>query len=194
MKSANLLKVANATFTPTSAIRKATASNFIVTEHNGDWYALALLRAADKNPEPNHWGLPGGGVEEEETLLEGAIRETAEEAGYRTDQPVIAPIALVPAPDKGKQYLYTMTYVQRPFVPDLAGDPSHEHQDYKWVRLSQWPEPAHARVKALIESVGVAELETIAKQLKSRAESQNLNPGFFTSEESDLDFDVALER
>ncbi len=194
MKKENLYEVANATFTPTSAIRKATASNFIVTEHNGQWYALALLRAPDKSPEPNRWGLPGGGVEKNETLLEGAIRETAEEAGYRTDQPVIAPIALVPAPDKEKQYLYTMTYTNKAFVPDLEGDAGHEHQDYKWVRLSQWPRPAHSRVKALIESVGVAELEKTARELKARAQDLNLEPNFFVSEESDLDFDVALER
>lgn len=194
MKSANLYEVANATFKPTPAIRKATASNFVVTEHNGEWYALALLRAPNKTPEPNRWGLPGGGVEDHETLLEGAIRETAEEAGYRTDQPVIAPIALVPAPEKGKQYLYTMTYVDRPFVPDLEGDAGHEHQDYKWVRLSQWPSPGQTRVKALIESVGVAELEKTARQLQTRAQDLSLAPGFFSPEESDLDFDVALER
>lgn len=194
MKTEKLIKAANATFTPTETIRKTTASNFIVTEHNGEWFALALLRAPDKNPEPNRWGLPGGGVEKEETLLEGAIRETAEEAGYHASQPVIAPIALVPTPDKGKQYLYTMTYVEKPFVPDLAGDPSHEHQDYKWVRLAHWPEPSHSRVRALIESVGVAELENCAKELRQRAREELLDPEAFMTEESDLDFDVVLER
>lgn len=63
MKRKKLLAIANDTFTPTSEIQKTTASNFIVTKHEGDWYALALQRASDKQPEPNHWGLPGGGVE-----------------------------------------------------------------------------------------------------------------------------------
>ncbi len=166
MKRKKLLAIANDTFTPTSNIQKTTASNFIVTKHDGDWYALALLRAEDKQPEPNHWGLPGGGVEPNETMLEGAIRETAEEAGLRPDPRFMSPVALVQAPALHKQYLYTMTYVREMFEPDLESDPFHEHQDYVWVKFKDWPKPAHERVASFIKDVGIKKLHGMAEDLK----------------------------
>jgi 8-oxo-dGTP pyrophosphatase MutT (NUDIX family) len=198
MKRKKLLAIANDTFTPTSEIQKTTASNFIVTKHEGDWYALALQRASDKQPEPNHWGLPGGGVEPDETLLEGAIRETAEEAGLRPDPRFILPVALVSAPTVHKQYLYTMTYVRDFFEPDLDSDPFHEHQAYRWVKFKDWPDPPHTRVKNLIDSIGKKKLHHLADELKNESDRIERNVERATrravsGEETETDMETIAE-
>ncbi len=174
MKRKKLLEIANDTFTPTDDLKKTTASNFIVTDYEGDWYVLALQRAPDKDPEPNHWGLPGGGVDDGETLLEGAIRETSEEAGHLPHSDLITPLDLVHCPEKNKQYLYTMSYVPEAFIPDLESDPCHEHQDYQWVKFEDWPEPAHQRVKEFINDFGIKNLEKEAKKLRKTSSDKIL--------------------
>lgn len=44
-----------------------------------------LLQERDEHPviDPNHWGFPGGGVEEGEEFEEAAYRELEEETGVR---------------------------------------------------------------------------------------------------------------
>lgn len=54
----------------------------IVLEYEGQGRILACLRDEDpKIPYPGKWDLPGGGVEEGETLLDCAYRELEEEFG-----------------------------------------------------------------------------------------------------------------
>ena len=56
---------------------KIAVSAFIVCEEK----ILILKRAEDESFLPGTWEVPGGGIEEGETLEEGVIRETKEEAG-----------------------------------------------------------------------------------------------------------------
>lgn len=56
---------------------KIAVSAFIVKDHR----LLILKRADDEAFLPGVWEVPGGGVDEGETIQEGVIRETMEEAG-----------------------------------------------------------------------------------------------------------------
>ena|SRR3989338_7259765 len=51
----------------------------VLVEKNGEF--LLLKRSMDDVDDPEHWDLPGGGIEFNEQPLDAAIREAKEEAG-----------------------------------------------------------------------------------------------------------------
>lgn len=96
---------------------------------------LYLLRTDSKNP--GNWGIPGGKVEENETLLEGIARECEEEIGMFPQEAKLIPIQ--------KFVNHSFTYhtffcaVEKEFTPSL----NDEHCGYAWVGDSQYPKPLH---------------------------------------------------
>lgn len=94
---------------------------------------LLLMRAPTAGSSPNVWGLPAGGVEEGETTLQTATRESVEETGH-------APSSLVPLMDDGTFALFLCA--GDVFGPTL----NEEHTGYLWAPLDALPEPLHPRV------------------------------------------------
>lgn len=96
---------------------------------------LYLLRTDNKNP--GYWGIPGGKVEEDETLFEGIERECGEEIQYFPYNAKLIPIQ--------KFVNHTFTYhtffcaVDKEFTPIL----NDEHCGYAWVVEGQYPKPLH---------------------------------------------------
>jgi 8-oxo-dGTP diphosphatase len=96
---------------------------------------LYLLRTDSKNP--NTWGIPGGKIEQGETLFEGIIRECEEEIGYFPNSAKLIPIQ--------KFINHSFTYhtfyckVEEEFIPRL----NDEHCGYAWVTEGQYPKPLH---------------------------------------------------
>ena len=96
---------------------------------------LYLLRTDAKNP--GNWGIPGGKIEDSETLLEGIARECEEEIGYFPNNAKLIPIQ--------KFVNNTFTYhtffceVESEFIPTL----NDEHCGYAWVGEGQYPKPLH---------------------------------------------------
>lgn len=94
---------------------------------------LYLLR----NDTNCSWGVPGGKIEEHETLLEGLERECNEEIGYFPNKAKLIPIQ--------KFVNNTFTYhtffcaVDDEFIPIL----NSEHLGYAWVGEDQHPKPLH---------------------------------------------------
>jgi 8-oxo-dGTP pyrophosphatase MutT (NUDIX family) len=95
---------------------------------------LYLLRSDSKNPT---WSIPGGGMEKDETLLEGIERECNEEMGFFDTNWKLIPIQ--------KFVNLTFTYhtffceVSEEFIPRL----NDEHVGYAWVANGQYPKPLH---------------------------------------------------
>lgn len=83
------------------------------------------------------WGVPGGKIEQDETLLEGLERECLEEIGYFPENAKLIPIQ--------KFVNNTFTYhtffcaVENEFVPSL----NDEHVGYAWIGDGQHPKPMH---------------------------------------------------
>jgi 8-oxo-dGTP pyrophosphatase MutT (NUDIX family) len=117
---------------------------------------LYLLRTDSKNPST--WGIPGGKIEQGETLFEGIIRECEEEIGYFPINAKLIPIQ--------KFINHSFTYhtfyckIEEEFIPRL----NDEHSGYAWVVEGQYPKPLHpglfstvhfdtvkAKLKALME-------------------------------------------
>lgn len=96
---------------------------------------LYLLRTDSKNP--GNWGIPGGKIEDGETLFEGIARECEEEIGIFPSNAKLIPIQ--------KFINNTFTYhtffceVLEEFVPTL----NDEHCGYAWVGDKQYPKPLH---------------------------------------------------
>jgi 8-oxo-dGTP pyrophosphatase MutT (NUDIX family) len=118
---------------------------------------LYLLRTDAKNP--GNWGIPGGKIEDNETLLEGIIRECEEEVGYFPADAKLIPIQ--------KFINNTFTYhtffceVLDEFIPVL----NEEHCGYAWVGDSQYPKPLHPGVFSMINFDVVQEkLNTLTKK------------------------------
>lgn len=96
---------------------------------------LYLLRTDNKNP--GNWGIPGGKIEDGETLLEGIARECEEELGFFPSSAKLIPIQ--------KFVNHNFTYhtffceVENEFTPTL----NDEHCGYAWVGEHQYPKPLH---------------------------------------------------
>jgi 8-oxo-dGTP pyrophosphatase MutT (NUDIX family) len=95
---------------------------------------LFLLRT-DKNA--NNWGIPGGKIEENETLFEGINRECMEEIGFNIDSCKIIPIQKF----VNNSFVYHTFFcsVEDEFIPKL----NYEHCGYAWVGKNQYPKPLH---------------------------------------------------
>jgi len=96
---------------------------------------LYLLRTDNKNP--GNWGIPGGKIEDYETLFDGVARECQEELGMFPINAKLIPIQ--------KFINHSFTYhtffceVDDEFVPNL----NEEHCGYAWVGDNQYPKPLH---------------------------------------------------
>lgn len=96
---------------------------------------LFLLR----NDSKNHftWGIPGGKIEENETLLEGVERECIEELSYFPKNAKLIPIQKF----VNNQFTYHTFYCQvdNEFIPKL----NIEHIAYCWIDGLHHPNPLH---------------------------------------------------
>ncbi|XP_050421123.1 bis(5'-nucleosyl)-tetraphosphatase [asymmetrical] [Adelges cooleyi] len=123
-----------------------SAAGFIIYRKIEEKIQYLLLQASYEN---HHWTPPKGHLENGETALDAALRETQEEAGIGVSDLLVDPNfkqVLQYEPDK-KDYVKTVTYwaahLLNPNTPVILSD---EHQDFKWLavedakRLAQYPE------------------------------------------------------
>lgn len=128
-----------------------------------------LLVCHPTNHKPNFWSIPKGKVEENETFLEGGLRETYEETNLNlveTNHFDIFPMQSVNYGHK-KKILYPFLYLERmdskfnwseqeikcnSNVPHERGD-FPEMDDYKWVTLDEARELLHETQVACIDKI-----------------------------------------
>jgi 8-oxo-dGTP pyrophosphatase MutT (NUDIX family) len=115
------------------------------------------LRTDTKNP--GNWGIPGGKIEDNETLLEGIERECLEELGHFPIGAKLVPIQ--------KFVNHTFTYhtffceILEEFIPKL----NDEHCGYAWVGEGQYPKPLHPGLFSTVNFDVVQEkLNTLTKK------------------------------
>jgi 8-oxo-dGTP pyrophosphatase MutT (NUDIX family) len=96
---------------------------------------LYLLRNDPRHPY--HWGLAGGKVEKNETLLATIDRECCEELG---SMPYCTHLVPIEKFTNGNFCFHTFfACVPDEFHPVL----NHEHIGYAWIESGVWPKPMH---------------------------------------------------
>lgn len=99
---------------------------------------LALHRSMDDVRRPGQWDFPGGHVDEGEDMRQAARRETIEEAGLDLSDLRLVFALSDMTPNGAGSWLV--------FVAHVSGSPnialSHEHDDYKWMKPSEFLENA----------------------------------------------------
>lgn len=95
---------------------------------------LYLLRSDQRSPT---WSIPGGGIDQDETLLEGIIRECQEEMNFDLSELKLIPIQKFV--NNNFTYHTFFCEVEEEFMPTL----NDEHVGYAWVRSGLYPKPLH---------------------------------------------------
>lgn len=109
--------------------------------------SVLLLKRADGDV----WGFPGGHIEPNETPLEAAKRECAEEMGAYPEGSIKWTVR-----QRANDVEYTSIYsvLDAPFVPVL----NDEHLEYGWFDLSELPENIHEGISDVIARISLDEL------------------------------------
>lgn len=119
---------------------------------------LYLMRNDPKYP--GSWGLPGGKVEDGESLMDAMRRECEEEIGFFPAHIKLIPLEKFTSPDEKFSYHTFFCCVDREFSPDLNG----EHLGYAWLDSQTWPRPMHP---GLWNTVTVNEIRNKIDVIKS---------------------------
>ena len=112
---------------------------------------LYLLRNDPKHPTT--WGLPGGKIEEGETLLGGMERECIEELGSFPAYSKLMPLERFTSSDSVFEYNTWVCVVENEFQPVL----NDEHIGYSWIQSGTWPKPMHP---GLWSTVNIEEVQS----------------------------------
>lgn len=123
---------------------------------------LYLLRNDPRHP--NSWGLPGGRIEGDETLLEAMHRECNEELGFVPEYFKLMPIEKFTTTDSKFEYNTFFCLVDSEFTPQL----NHEHIGYAWIDSGTWPKPMHPGLWSTVNFEAVQnKIQTIESQIQT---------------------------
>lgn len=114
---------------------------------------LFLLRTDEKNP--SNWGIPGGKIENNESLFEGIERECMEEIGFFPMEAKLVPIQKFVNNNFTYHTFFCMLHEE--FIPRL----NEEHAGYCWIDSEQYPKPLHP---GLFNTIN---FDVVQKKLKS---------------------------
>jgi len=115
---------------------------------------VLFLKRGPGGDAPGYWCFPGGRLEDAETTIDAAIRETEEETGKkfladnlvkwtRTVSPQMTATGAPPTPPHDMVDFTTyVTKDSEEFTPDL--DKSKEHVAYAWAPITEPPQPLHS--------------------------------------------------
>jgi 8-oxo-dGTP pyrophosphatase MutT (NUDIX family) len=94
------------------------------------------------------WGLPGGKINETETVFEGLNREIEEELGGKIYLPDFVPIEIFTSKNEKFMYHTYFVAVEYEFLPKL----NEEHLGYSWLPLTALPRPLHPGVNRTLNN------------------------------------------
>jgi ADP-ribose pyrophosphatase YjhB (NUDIX family) len=108
-----------------------------------------LLTRRNINPEIGKWCIPGGYLQWDETIEEGAEREFLEETGYKVNNLKLFGVYSNKNRDKdGRQNIGNIFICE---VKEKIGEPDEEVAEVKWFNLSDLPEDIAFDHRKMIE-------------------------------------------
>ena len=120
---------------------------------------LYLMRNDSKHPQC--WGLPGGKIEPNESIMAAMIRECQEELGSMPDYLKLVPLEKFTSTDNIFVYHTFFCSVVNEFQPIL----NTEHVGWAWIQSGTWPKPMHPGLWSTINFEAVrSKIATIQQQ------------------------------
>lgn len=124
---------------------------------------LYLLRNDSRHP--NTWGLPGGKVDGNETLIEAIKRECQEEMGSVPVYEKLIPLEKFTSADGKFVYHTFFCTIATEFIPVL----NEEHTGWAWISAGSWPKPLHPGLWSTINFDVVQEKVNSLKKIYTSA-------------------------
>jgi len=124
---------------------------------------LYLLRNDPRHP--NTWGLPGGKVEDDETLIQAIERECQEEMGLLPKYEKLIPLEKFTSADSKFVYHTFFCSIANEFIPTL----NEEHTGWAWISAGSWPKPLHPGLWSTINFDVVQEKVNSLKKIYTSA-------------------------
>lgn len=109
-----------------------------------------LLVKRVKNPEADHWGVPGGKLDWGEAARTCAERETGEELGIRIQAGRVLAVTDMVAPD---YHWVAITYRVESFEGEPAIQEAHALHDWGWFALDALPSPLTASTRDAVAAL-----------------------------------------
>lgn len=132
---------------------------------------LFLLR--DHAKYSNTWDLPGGKIDQGESVGVALEREVSEEIGIFLYDKKIIPIEKFTSDNKTFCYYTFMVIIDYEFVPDL----NHEHKGYCWVPIESAPIPLHPGVYNTFNiSVIMDKIKLVQQQYSDQVKNSCIAP------------------
>ena len=122
---------------------------------------LFLLR--DNDTHSNTWGLVGGKVEDNETVMQALNREIFEEVGRQVAINKTIPLELFRSDDGNFEYHTFVCLIDEEFIPTL----SDEHKGYCWCDVDSFPKPLHPGLFSSLSNTDIQQKLTTVKLLMS---------------------------
>lgn len=119
-----------------------------------------LVRRHDTDWMNGFWNFPGGLLEEGETLLQAAIRETREEVGVEIepDNFKLVHVIQVQASAKNTKDIFGFYFMAHIWEKEAVNNEPHRHSEIGWFSLNKLPENITEHALQAIEGIktGVA--------------------------------------
>jgi 8-oxo-dGTP diphosphatase len=109
---------------------KTAAGCFIIVEDR-----FLILKRGESQSQFGTWGLPAGGINSDEEIDEGMVRELHEETGLKFDKTELKYVQkfYVKIYKNFEFYIYT---IKLNIMPEIKID-KNEHTDFKWVTRNE---------------------------------------------------------
>lgn len=125
---------------------------------------LYLMR--DDPKHPGAWGLPGGKIESNESIMDAIVRECQEELGAMPEYLRLVPLEKFTSRDQGFAYHTFFCSVEQEFIPNL----NNEHIGWAWINSGTWPKPMHPGLWSTVNFDAVRDkIITMEQQIQTSA-------------------------
>lgn len=110
---------------------------------------LFLLRNGSKFADT--WGIPGGKINTNETVIDALKREVSEETNFDITDTKIIPLETFTTSNQYFCYHTFLVITDKEFIPLL----NHEHKGWAWTNIECIPKPIHP---GLFKTVHISEI------------------------------------
>lgn len=112
------------------------------------------LLAVSRRNDTTRWGLPGGKVDDGESNLDAAVRETQEELGIALNPNALEPLYCAMCPGKGPDdTFWVTTYLFKGSAPELLELRAEAGLYVQWMEEQDLADPQHSPFAAYNEGV-----------------------------------------